>query len=148
MKKLYHATDSDLPASLWPGGKIPTSNVKNDPVLEAMVRVQRHYQALEETRNKSRAEKILYREARDQKKSHSKQFIRRAKAAQMAEWILSLECQEANKRMDSYELDFFEKMRAKFIKYYGKGEKYRIKWLTLKQYEFLWFIASKYLQTK
>lgn len=143
----YHATDADLPAVMWPKGKAPLAVRRaSERELKRFVGVHVHYPSM----SQSELDKMKYRADRKQEamnrkdaleanNKHRKIFVKGAKRAQMASWIIALKPHAPS--MSYYEQIFFHDQYKKFKRYYPN-----VKWITLKQFEFLQSLAMKYLE--
>lgn len=132
----YEATDDDLPEELFSDKPISEKLKERDSGIAAQV----FYPVIKEIKLTRRQERSL-KEDREGSREDRRIQIRIGKKRQMYEWLKSIESYQLFGAMDDGEKSFCYKILEKFNKYTVQ----RTKWITQKQYEWLKFIAAKYL---
>jgi hypothetical protein len=145
----YHATDDDLPDILR------EDTPRSAPVppredLQRAVAAQVHFPASAPLTRKQQRDLDRDRsESQRDPLGKRKQYVKLGKKVQMYDWLRWLE--EYNMSgsgesqfptMTNWEHEFCESLLARFRKY----TVYRVKWVTIKQYNALRQIAEKYLK--
>ena len=136
----YDATDDDLPPIFFEGwdGKIDSAR-KNDADAVRRQGIALHYPEISVRQQRSSARRMA-RSLRESPELHDKRvYVKLAKKLQMYSILKSLA--GTFRGMNDKERQFCEEMLAKFDKYGAE----KIKWITLKQYEWVIYLGATYI---
>lgn len=138
-KKMYQATDDDLPEYLFNDRALPEPP-KIDPRKRAEVAVLAHYPEIRAKRLRKQEQALRKAQSEEVQLQEKKVFVKLSKKLQMWDWLLSLE--KTCPIMRQAEAVYITQMLEKFRRYTPYG----VKWITKKQYEWLKFISVSYLR--
>lgn len=141
MTDKYVSSDGDLPDVFWEGEAPKREKTENDLAKE--VKVQVHFPAIIDKSKKQlkREARAIKKDEADRERGDKRTFVKFAKKSQMYQWLIALE--QIIPVMDRGEMIFCSKLLFKFRKYGVE----RSKWISRAQYDWLKFIAKRYLWT-
>lgn len=140
MSEKFHATDDDLPEELF--SDKPLKRQAERP-RDAEIAAQVFFPVIKKPAAlTAKQERDLKRDREESEHLEEKKiFVKVGKKSQMYTWLYVMSKNNLFSAMEPREQDFCLKLLTKFQKYSVQG----VKWITLKQYQWLKRIAGKYI---
>lgn len=144
----YIATDDDLPDIFWPEGEAPKrSGTALSAEAQAQTKLQLFYPEIRIPAAQQRRREAAIRSEREISLEDKTVYVKLAKKVQMWSWLRALFSPDVIPQVRAENsdrvMDFLTRLYAKFYRY----SPHNVKWITLKQYEWLKHIAAQYVKT-
>lgn len=147
MSERYHATDDDLPDIFWPEGQAPAR--QSSPLsaeAQAVTKLQLTYPEIRVSRSQQKRREAAIRSESEVSLVEKRVFVKVSKKMQMWSWLRAIfepdVIGQVRAENSDRVMDFLTKMYAKFYRY----SPHKVKWVTLKQYDWLKHLAAQYVK--